>query len=55
MGFGAQGLKLQGCGGEGRDSNPRMVLPIAVSKLTVALANGDLSERRFSDSIDRAR
>ena len=35
------------CGGEGRDSNPRMVLPIAISKLTAALTNGDLSEDLF--------
>jgi hypothetical protein len=33
-------------GGEGRDSNPRVVLPTAVKKLTAALANGDLSTYR---------
>jgi hypothetical protein len=30
-------------GGEGRDSNPRMVLPTATNKPAAALANGDLS------------
>jgi hypothetical protein len=30
--------------GEGRDSNPRVVLPTAASKPAAALANGDLSK-----------
>jgi hypothetical protein len=31
-------------GGEGRDSNPRVVLPTATGKPAAALANGDLSK-----------
>ena len=30
-------------GGEGRDSNPRVVLPTAAGKPAAALTNGDLS------------
>jgi len=30
-------------GGEGRDSNPRVVLPTTTNKPAAALANGDLS------------
>jgi hypothetical protein len=32
------------CGGEGRDSNPRVVFATATGKPVAALANGDLSE-----------
>lgn len=31
-------------GGEGRDSNPRMVLPTATNEPAAALSSGDLSE-----------
>jgi hypothetical protein len=37
-------MELTETGGEGRDSNPRVVLPTTAGKPAAALANGDLSE-----------
>jgi len=34
---------FENIGGEGRDLNPRVVLPTATNKPAAALANGDLS------------
>jgi len=36
-------------GGEGWDLNPRMVVAITDSKLTVALTSGDLSQKTNAD------
>ncbi len=39
------GKRFRESGGEGRDSNPRVVLATAAGKPAAALANGDLSSR----------